>query len=78
MIEAVKHEVRKYLKRTRRKALPEGADYWDFDCKYGDTEAEASVIHLSEIDKHINEAAERELESFYIEVIPKTSTRQKK
>ena len=35
MIEAVKHEVRKYLKRNRRKELPEGVDFWDFNCKYG-------------------------------------------
>ena len=37
-VEAVKHEIRKYLKRERRKELPEGVDFWDFDCKFGLTE----------------------------------------
>ncbi|EDM29017.1 hypothetical protein LNTAR_14412 [Lentisphaera araneosa HTCC2155] len=78
MIEAVKAEVRKYLKRNRRKTLPEGFDYWDFDCKYGDTEAEAKEIHLSEIDKHIDQAEKNELESFYIEIIGRAAKRLKK
>jgi len=78
MIESVKNEVRKYLKRSRRKELPSGTDYWDFICKYGDIEAQAETCHLAEIDKHINDAEKRQLESFYIEVIPTAATRQKK
>ena len=35
ILEAVKHEVRKYVRREGRKTLPEGFDYWDFDCKVG-------------------------------------------
>ena len=31
VLDAVKHDVRKYLKRERRRDLPEGADFWDFD-----------------------------------------------
>ena len=34
-VDAVKHEVKKYLKRERNKKLPADADYWDFDCKFG-------------------------------------------
>jgi hypothetical protein len=51
MVDAAKNEVRKYIKRERRKELPEGVDYWDFDCKFGDTEADAKAIHLTEIDE---------------------------
>ena len=78
MIEMTKHEIRKYLKRNRRKSLPEGYDYWDFDCKYGDTEAEAKCIHLSEIDACIKGAEERELSSFYIEILGRPAKRQSK
>ena len=78
MIESVKAEVRKHLKRCRRKSLPKGADYWDFDCKFGDTEKHAKSCHLAEIDKNINHAEERELQSFYIEVIATPGKRQKK
>jgi len=38
LLEAIKHDIRKYLKRERRRDLPEGADFWDFDCKFGLTE----------------------------------------
>jgi hypothetical protein len=34
-LEAVKHEIRKYFKRERNRALPKDVDFWDFDCKVG-------------------------------------------
>ena len=33
-LDAIKHEIRKYLRRERGKTLPEGADFWDFDCRF--------------------------------------------
>lgn len=78
MVEAAKNEVRKYIKRERRKELPEGTDFWDFDCKFGDAEDVANVIHLSEIDACINDIAKRELKSFYVEIIAKPGCRTKK
>ena len=38
LLEAIKHDIRKYLKRERRRDVPAGADFWDFDCKFGLTE----------------------------------------
>ncbi len=78
LVDGVKNEVRKYIKRERRKELPEGVDFWDFDCKFGDTEAEAKVIHLAEIDVCITDIETRELLSFYIEILAKRGTRTKK
>lgn len=78
MIEATKNEVRKYIKRERRKELPEGVDYWDFDCRFGDTEAEAKLIHLAELDDCINDAEKRGLTSFYIEILATPGYRTKK
>lgn len=78
MIEAAKHEVRKYLKRSRRKALPEGKDFWDFECKFGTLEEDAQKVHLSEIDKKIDEAETKKVEVFYVEVIPTAGVRKKK
>ncbi|MDP2324078.1 MAG: DUF6172 family protein, partial [Gammaproteobacteria bacterium] len=49
LLEATKHEIRKYIKRERRRALPEGVDFWDFNCKFGATEAAAEVVHLAEL-----------------------------
>jgi hypothetical protein len=78
LIDAAKHEVKKYLRRERNKKLPEGADFLDFDCKYGNTESEAKTIHLTAINKHIDKAAEEKLESFYLEVLAKPGIRSKK
>ena len=70
-VEAIKSEIRKYIKRERNKTLPKGVDYWDFDCKYGATEQEAQVIHLSEINKTIDSGDLSKDSSFYIEVLVK-------
>ena len=74
MIESVKHEVKKYLKRERNKTLPEGADYWDFDCKIGASEQTADVIHVATINKQIDIMA-ADLTSFYLEILAKPAIR---
>jgi len=78
MIEAVRRDVKKYIKRERKKQLPEGSDFWDFDCKYGLSESEAKVIHVAEISKCIDSAEEQQLESFYVEILAKPACRTKK
>ncbi len=78
LVEAARHDVKKYLKRERNKALPEGVDYWDFDCKFGPTEEEAEVVHVGDIGKRITEAQEQQLTSFYIEILAKEGHRRKK
>ncbi len=78
LVEAIKSEVKKYIKRERRKTLPEKVDFWDFDCRYGVDEASSEVIHLSAINKSISEAESQQLESFYLEVLVKPGFRTKK
>ncbi len=78
LVEAIKHEVKKYIQRERRKPLPPGVDFWDFDCRFGADEASAEVIHLSAINKSISEAEAKELPSFYLEVLVKPGHRSKK
>lgn len=78
LIEAVRHDVKKYIKRERNKTLPEGVDFWDFDCKFGNTSEDVQVIHLSEITKYIDQAKAQQLESFYLEIIAKPGIRTQK
>jgi hypothetical protein len=78
LVESVKFDVRKYIKRERRKELPEGADFWDFDCKFGPNVEESEVIHMAEINKFIDAAEEKQLESFYVEILAKSGHRTKK
>lgn len=78
LVDSVKSDIRKYVKRERKKVLPEGIDFWDFDCKFGATEEAAGGVHLSELNKHIDEAEKQQLESFYIEILAKPARRTKK
>ena len=78
LVEAIKHEVKKYIKRERKKKLPPEVDFWDFDCRFGVDEASSEVIHLSTINKSISEAESKQLESFYLEILVKPGHRTKK
>ena len=78
LVEAIKFEVKKYLRRERRKALPADVDFWDFDCRYGTDEESSEVIHVSAINKSISRAESEQLESFYLEILAKPGHRSKK
>jgi hypothetical protein len=71
LLEAAKHDIRKYLKRERAKALPKGIDYWDFDCKSGYSEATAAVVPVADLIKSIDEVVKDGGEQFYVEVLAK-------
>ncbi|MDT8281459.1 MAG: DUF6172 family protein [Gammaproteobacteria bacterium] len=77
LVDAIKHEVKKYIKRERRRALPEDADYWGFDCRFGADAASNEIIHMSEINKSISWAASEQLETFYLEILAKPCRRNK-
>ncbi|WP_333608040.1 DUF6172 family protein [Arsukibacterium sp.] len=76
LVDAIKHEIKKYLARERRKALPAGTDYWTFDCRFGATKEEATTIFTSDINKHIDAAAAQELSQFYIEILARACQHQ--
>ena len=78
LIETARHDVKKYIKRERNKTLPEGADFWDFACKFGDTEEDATSIHPAEISTCIDQVERQQLESFYLEILAKPGYRTKK
>jgi len=75
VIDSIRSDVRKYMKRERRKELPKGVDFWDFDCRFGDTEESAVPVHWSAITDAIGDAEARELDSFYIEILAKPGRR---
>lgn len=78
VIEAIKHEVRKYIKREQRKPLPEDKDFWFFDCKFAKEDEEPKVIEFIDITKSINEAAEAKCKTFYLEILARAEKRVKK
>ena len=86
VLEAVKHEIRKYVKRQRRVPLPEGVDFWDFDCRFGASETSATVVHFATITALIDAVARGGAEgegvvrgdSFYLELLAKNGVRKVK
>ena len=69
VLDATKHEIRKYLKRERSRALPEGVDYWDFACKFGPTEAEAVDAPVGTLIGLIDALVQEGGVQFYIEIL---------
>lgn len=78
LVEAIKHEVKKYIQRERRKPLPPDVDFWDFDCRFGADETNSQAVHVADINKAISQAEEQQLESFYLEILAKPGLRSKK
>ncbi|MBC7419256.1 MAG: hypothetical protein H7328_00880 [Bdellovibrio sp.] len=77
-VELVKHEINKYLARERRKAVPAGADFWDFACKCGANSNSATAILVTEFSKKVDEVAANKPDTIYVEIIAKPGTREKK
>ncbi len=69
VVEGIKHDVRKYVRRERDKTLPEGFDQWDFACKVGAEVATAEVKDLPSVAAAINTVVQTGAGSVYVEVI---------
>ena len=78
VVDSIKHEVNKYLARERRKPLQEGSQFWDFNCKIGELESSAKVIHVSEINKAIDLLVTQQISEFYLEILAKPGFRLNK
>ena len=69
LLDAAKHDIRKYVKRERSRPLPAGVEYWDFDCKFGATEADAAVVHFATLMGSVDAVASAGGDQFYVEVV---------
>ena len=76
-VDAVKHEIKKYIARERRKTLNSDTDFWDFDCKFGDScELALSLSHL-DINKAIDKTVADGKVEFYIEIFARAAKKIK-
>jgi len=76
VLDAIKHEVRKYVKRQRRVPVPAGVNFWDFDCKFGNDEDSAETVHLAEIIKRMDAAAAEGAAQVFVEMVAKEGHRR--
>ncbi len=71
LLDAARHDIHRYLRRERRRALPEGARFWDFDCRFGSTQEDAHPVQVDEITGLIDEVARSGAAQFYVEIMAK-------
>jgi len=75
VLEAVKHEVRKYFKRERNRPVPEGADFWDFDCQVGLSADTAETVRVGAVIDAVDAVAKSGAASVYVEILSKHGVR---
>ena len=75
LLEASKHDIRKYVKRERAKPLPEGVDFLDFDCKLGASQEAAAPVHFAEIMGAVDALFTSGADQFYVEITGKPGHR---
>jgi predicted nuclease of predicted toxin-antitoxin system len=78
LVDAIKSEIKKYLKRERAKTLTKDVDFWDFDCRFGADVSSAKKIHIAELNAALDQAETDKLTSCYIEIIAKPGYRTPK
>ncbi len=72
MLEAMKNEIRKYLKRERKKKLSDTSTmFWDFDCKFGKDKESAKVVEIKDLIKALDITLEESWEECYVEILAK-------
>ena len=76
VVDAVKHEIRKYVKRERRRELPAGVDFLDFDCRFGLAPDSAESVHLNSLIPAIDAAVKEGAASCYVEILAKPGHRK--
>lgn len=75
VLDSIKHDVRKYIKRERGKTLPEGFTVWEFDCKIGPTPDSAETQPLANLGPAIDAIAQAGATAVYIEILARPATR---
>ena len=74
--DAIKNDIRKYIKRERGRALPKGVEFWDFDCRIGASESESAIAHVAELNGLVDSVASGGSEGVYVEILSKHGHRK--
>ena len=69
-VDAIKNELRKYIKREKKKTLPNAKTmYWDFECKFGKSSEFAKVCDFDFVITELSNVVLAGWEECYIEII---------
>ena len=78
LVDSIRAEMNKYIKRERNKKLPDGVDFWDFDCKVGASMETATDTHVSAVSKAIGDILDAGNEAVYLDIESKPVKRTKR
>ena len=72
VVDSVKNEIRKYMKREKKKKLADASlTYWDFDCKIGVDADSAKVVEVDILIKELDSIKNEGVDTCYIEILAK-------
>ena len=76
VLESIKNDIRKYVKREKKKDLPDkGTMYWDFDCKIGATANDSKELAYEDLIKALDAVKATGVTEVYVEVMAKVVTK---
>ena len=71
IVDSMKHDIKKYLKKERENSLPKGMKFWSFDCKLGQSEETATAVPQLELMSSIDDMVENKIMTIYVEMTAK-------
>lgn len=78
VVDAIKLELTKYVKREKRKTLPPEMNFWDFQCKVGSGSMTAVTIPLPDVPKAVEGVASAGSDEVYVEIMASPGYREKR
>lgn len=75
VLEAIKHDIRRDMKRQRSKPLPDGTDYWTFNARLGIDAASAEAVHPAALTDQVEDLARSGATACYVELLPLAAVR---
>jgi Family of unknown function (DUF6172) len=75
LLDALKHDIRKYFKRCRSVELPPAVDFWDFDCGVGSDATSSISVHPSNLLTQIDRIAKEGHAGVYVMIEAKPGVR---
>lgn len=75
VLDIVKHEVNKYVRREHQKKLPEGFDSLSFACRVGATAETATECTLRDVAARIDQVANSGSTQIHVEIVARPVAR---
>ncbi len=69
VVDAIKYDIRKYIKREKNKPLSEGVDFWKMECKISKDSDSLAFVEYTNIIKTIDILVKEEALAINVEIL---------